>query len=385
MEESKSPAKLGKLSQARGTKISAKEKSSKDAHMQREEPTSTTRRPGNLHPVKEEHNPGSSGAEEEAEEEPMVEEGSITEQQLGLRQAEERLYRDYIHRLLKQSPEYPNYQYLCKLCSVHIENIQGAHKHIKEKRHKKNITEKQEENELRALPPASAAHLRALDVSIQRTARQHGISQEDLQVRKAVVTRMEEVIRRHLPACSLRLYGSTLTQFAFRSSDNIDVSHPPSMTQPEVLIQVLEILKNSTDFSEVESDFHAKVPAVFCREVCSGLLCKVTAGNDVACLTTNHLAALAKLEPRLVPLVLAFRHWARLCHIDCQAEGGIPSYSFALMVIFFLQQRKEPILPVYLGHWMEGFEVKHVDEYHLTGIWLDMFVKWERRPPSSTD
>ncbi|RVE73868.1 hypothetical protein OJAV_G00035550 [Oryzias javanicus] len=53
----------------------------------------------------------------------------------------------------------------------------------------------------------------------------------------------------------------------------------------------------------------------------------------------------------LVPLVLAFRYWARLCHIDCQAEGGIPSYCFALMVIFFLQQRKEPILPVYLGHW----------------------------------
>lgn len=32
---------------------------------------------------------------------PSVEEGHITEQQLGLRQAEERLYRDYIHRLLK--------------------------------------------------------------------------------------------------------------------------------------------------------------------------------------------------------------------------------------------------------------------------------------------
>lgn len=46
--------------------------------------------------------------------------------------------------------------------------------------------------------------------------------------------------------------------------------------------------------------------------MCSGLLCKVSAGNDVACLTTNHLAALAKLEPRLVPLVLAFRYWARV-------------------------------------------------------------------------
>lgn len=44
----------------------------------------------------------------------------------------------------------------------------------------------------------------------------------------------------------------------------------------------------------------------------SGLMCKVSAGNDVAYLTTSHLAALAKLEPRLVPLVLAFRYWARV-------------------------------------------------------------------------
>lgn len=69
--------------------------------------------------------------------------------------------------------------------------------------------EKQEENELRALPPASAAHLRALDISIQRTARQNGISEEDFEVRKAVVTRMEEIIRRHLPGL---LMSSTLNQ-----------------------------------------------------------------------------------------------------------------------------------------------------------------------------
>uniref|UniRef100_A0A7N6B405 RNA uridylyltransferase n=1 Tax=Anabas testudineus TaxID=64144 RepID=A0A7N6B405_ANATE len=276
--------------------------------------------------------------------------------------------------------------YLCKLCSVHIENIQGAHKHIKEKRHKKNIMEKQEENELRALPPPSDAQLRAVDASVLETARQHGISEEDFEVRKDMVIKMEAIIKRHLSACSLRLYGSCLTRFAFKTSDiNIDVTYPSSMTQPEVLIQVLEILKNSPEFSEVESDFHAKVPAVFCRDVSNGLMCKVSAGNDIACLTTNHLAALAKLEPRLVPLVLAFRYWARLCHIDCQAEGGIPSYSFALMVIFFLQQRKQPILPVYLGRWIEGFDVKRVDEYHLTGIVLDMFVRWEHRPPSTTE
>lgn len=39
--------------------------------------------------------------QEGSEVRPIVEEGHLTEQQLGLRQAEERLYRDYIHRLLK--------------------------------------------------------------------------------------------------------------------------------------------------------------------------------------------------------------------------------------------------------------------------------------------
>ncbi|XP_054911040.1 terminal uridylyltransferase 4 isoform X2 [Poeciliopsis prolifica] len=308
------------------------------------------------------------------------------EQQLGLRQVEERLHRDHIHRVAKPSPEYPNYQYSCKVCSVHIENVHGAYKHIKEKRHKKNMTEKQEETELRALPAPSAGQLRAVDAAVMETARQQGISERDFEVRASVVARMEEVIKTHLSACSLRLYGSCLTRFAFKTSDiNVDVTYPSTLTQPEVLIQVLEILKNRPEYSEVESDFHAKVPAVFCRDRSSGLICKVSAGNDVACLTTNHLAALAKLEPRLVPLVLAFRYWARLCHIDCQAEGGIPSYSFALMVIFFLQQRSDPILPVYLGSWIDGFDVKRVDEYHLTGIVLDMFVKWEQRPPTSTE
>lgn len=41
--------------------------------------------------------------EKSAELKSTVEEGPLTEQQLGLQQAEERLYRDYIHRLLKVS------------------------------------------------------------------------------------------------------------------------------------------------------------------------------------------------------------------------------------------------------------------------------------------
>uniref|UniRef100_A0A8C0B2Q5 Terminal uridylyl transferase 4 n=1 Tax=Buteo japonicus TaxID=224669 RepID=A0A8C0B2Q5_9AVES len=297
----------------------------------------------------------------------VIDESNLTaEQQLGLKQAEERLERDYISRLEKRSPEYTNCQYLCKLCLVHIENIQGAHKHIKEKRHKKNIMEKQEENELRALPPPSSAQLAALSFTLLEAANEQGISDDDFKIRQEIVNEMEKIIQQPLPDCSLRMYGSCLTRFAFKTSDvNIDIKFPPKVCRYYL------VLTKTAVYSDVESDFHAKVPVVFCKDVKSGLTCKVSARNDVACLTTDLLAALGKLEPVLIPLVLAFRYWARLCHIDCQAEGGIPSYSFALMVIFFLQQRKPRILPSYLGNWsLLAFKTPH--QVSLGQLWLEL-------------
>ncbi|KAM5162847.1 terminal uridylyltransferase 4 isoform 1-T2 [Callospermophilus lateralis] len=317
----------------------------------------------------------------------VIDESTLTpEQRLGLKQAEERLERDHIFRLEKRSPEYTNCRYLCKLCLIHIENIQGAHKHIKEKRHKKNILEKQEESELRSLPPPSPAHLAALSIAVVELAKEQGITDDDLQVRQEIVEEMSKVITTFLPECSLRLYGSSLTKFALKSSDvNIDIKFPPKMNHPDLLIQVLGILKNNVLYVDVESDFHAKVPVVVCKDQKSGLLCRVSAGNDMACLTTDLLAALGKMEPVFIPLVLAFRYWAKLCYIDSQTDGGIPSYCFALMVMFFLQQRKPPLLPCLLGSWIEGFDPKRMDDFQLKGIVEEKFVKWEYNSSSATE
>ncbi|XP_027628029.1 terminal uridylyltransferase 4 isoform X3 [Tupaia chinensis] len=317
----------------------------------------------------------------------VIDESTLTpEQRLGLKQAEERLERDHIFRLEKRSPEYTNCRYLCKLCLIHIENIQGAHKHIKEKRHKKNILEKQEESELRSLPPPSPAHLAALSVAVIELAKEQGITDDDHKVRQEIVEEMSKVITTFLPECSLRLYGSSLTKFALKSSDvNIDIKFPPKMNHPDLLIQVLGILKKSVLYVDVESDFHAKVPVVMCKDRKSGLLCRVSAGNDMACLTTDLLAALGRMEPVFTPLVLAFRYWAKLCYIDSQTDGGIPSYCFALMVMFFLQQRKPPILPCLLGSWIEGFDPKRMDDFQLKGIVEEKFVKWEYNASSATE
>ena len=44
----------------------------------------------------------------------------------------------------------------------------------------------------------------------------------------------------------------------------------------------------------------------------SRLVCKVSAGNDHACQTTSYLSALANQQPLVLPLVIAFRHWAQV-------------------------------------------------------------------------
>lgn len=317
---------------------------------------------------------------------PVIDESALsTKELLGLQQAEERLKRDCIDRLKRKPRNYPTAKYTCKLCDVLIESIAFAHKHIKEKRHKKNIKEKQEEELLTTLPPPTPSQINAVGIAIEKVVQEFGLHNENLEQRLEIKRIMENVFQHKLPDCSLRLYGSSCSRLGFKNSDvNIDIQFPAIMSQPDVLLLVQECLKNSDSFLDVDADFHARVPVVVCREKHSGLLCKVSAGNENACLTTNHLTALGKLESRLVPLVIAFRYWAKLCSIDRPEEGGLPPYVFALMAVFFLQQRKEPLLPVYLGSWIEGFSLNKLGNFNLKDIQKDV-VLWEYSDNAAED
>lgn len=317
---------------------------------------------------------------------PVIDESVLsTKELLGLQQAEERLKRDCIERLKRRSRNCPTAKYTCKLCDALIDSIPFAHKHIKEKRHKKSLKEKQEEELLTTLPPPAPSQIHAVGSAIDRVVQEFGLHNENLDQRLEIKCAMESVFQHKLPDCSLRLYGSSCSRLGFRDSDvNIDVQFPAVMSQPDVLLLVQECLKNSDCFVDVDADFHARVPVVVCRHKQSGLLCKVSAGNENAWLTTKHLAALGKLEPRLLPLVIAFRHWAKLCSIDRPEEGGLPPYVFALMAVFFLQQRKEPLLPVYLGPWIEEFSLNKLGNFSLKDVEKDSVV-WEYTDNSTGD
>jgi len=263
-------------------------------------------------------------------------------EELGLIQAEERLKKDCIYPLTKKVHHFPSAKYICRLCSFHLDSVPLAHKHIKHKNHKKLMKKKNEDDQLKnlAMPPADS--MQAInDLLINQVLSDVVLDHDDMQIRNRLVDDVAAVIHNDIPECKLELYGSSLTGFGFKTSDvNIDMQFPKSCSGPQILIKTHEVLKESERFKDVESMFMAKCPYVQAIDTITGLKLHLSTGNELAVLTSKLLLLYAAVDPKVLQLTMVFRSWARICRLDRPQDGSIVPHAYALMSIYFLQQKK---------------------------------------------
>ena len=99
-----------------------------------------------------------------------------------------------------------------------------------------------------------------------------------------------------------------------------------------------------SDFHSVTDDFTSKIPTIRFSSH-SNLHCELSLNNFHASQTSCLLRDYNNLDERVRTLGVAFRYWASLVTLDRQAEGTLPPHSFAILLVYFLQQQSKPVLP----------------------------------------
>ena len=216
------------------------------------------------------------------------------------------------------------------------------------------------------LPKPGKHHLDSLNQLMSKIENEQGLPRREIQRRKALAARLTSILHPTIPGCTVRLYGSSLTGFGLIDSGlNLDLLLPEDGTiRPHIaLINAYNILLSAgPEFQNVQNDFSAKIPVITfvvktigvtgqANESASSSMnllpmqCELSLNNHNAFQTSQLLADYCLIDPRVRTLGVCLRTWAKACKVDRQAEGTLPSHSFPVLLIHFLQQEKKPILP----------------------------------------
>jgi DNA polymerase sigma len=87
----------------------------------------------------------------------------------------------------------------------------------------------------------------------------------------------------------------------------------------------------------------ARVPVVRVCDRRSGLAADISLDNRAAVAHTHLLGVFAAVDPRVKPLVLLVKAWARRRRINSASAGTLSSFALTLLVIHFLQAAPPPL------------------------------------------
>ncbi|KYN31411.1 U6 snRNA-specific terminal uridylyltransferase 1 [Trachymyrmex septentrionalis] len=186
------------------------------------------------------------------------------------------------------------------------------------------------------------------------------LTEVELSTRYNVIcSHLDEIFRSIFPECRTYRFGSTVAQLSFKESD-LDIymyvgkiGLPPNYYKPDmpshiwttmVFKKVRRVMYNlKSVFTNIISIPKAKTPIIKFRYIPTNVSCDISFKNGLGIYKSDFLRYCALRDPRLRPLMLLIKYWAR--HFGISGSGRISSYGLVCLIIFYLQQESIGLLP----------------------------------------
>ncbi|KAJ7405176.1 hypothetical protein WISP_141541 [Willisornis vidua] len=172
------------------------------------------------------------------------------------------------------------------------------------------------------------------------------------QAREYIRQSLEIFIRQDFPGTKLDLFGSSKNGFGFKQSDldicmTIDgLETAEGLDCIRIIEDLAKVLKKQSGLKNVLPITTAKVPIVKFDHIRSGLEVDISLYNTLALHNTRLLSSYAAIDPRVKYLCYTMKVFTKMCDIGDASRGSLSSYAYTLMVLYFLQQRNPPVIPV---------------------------------------
>ena len=183
----------------------------------------------------------------------------------------------------------------------------------------------------------------------------------NLEERAEVLARLQRRLQEKWPGAFLETYGSTGSGLAFRNADidihlgglessaedEMDAAAQRSRLVREVAnhLGMCVDAKGNKEFVSIEPVANARVPICIVRDAKTGVECDLAVGNYLGVQNTQLLRAYVDFDPRAAQLMTLVKYWAKQKHLAKARSGGLSSYTWSIMAIFFLQHTRPPVLP----------------------------------------
>ncbi|KAI9336477.1 hypothetical protein DFJ73DRAFT_629159, partial [Zopfochytrium polystomum] len=202
-------------------------------------------------------------------------------------------------------------------------------------------------------------------------------SQEALARRRKFIAKINYILSKQWPDKDIKVhpFGSTVNGLGTSSSD-VDLCLTTTWDDPVNGISNMHVVAaclRSHGMTKISTVTKAKVPICKFFDPEFRISCDINVNNTIALRNTTLIRLYVELDPRVRPIILIIKHWAKQRVLNDAAKGGtLSSYCWVIMVLNFLQTRDPPIIPslhqLYFDHFSSKSEAPRPKPIVIDGV-----------------